>query len=105
MEKSIVYWSNQVLSRECSEFGDLIDGDFYKELLLTLADDESSEAEWFPALNDNLESTLLILKSYYNDFPNIINDRRYRDILTSDELIPVDQLLNMTELVIGVLLK
>ena len=105
-ESSIIYWSNQVLNTDTyKEPIDVFDGNLYKELLQNVCLDEVESGDMFPPFIDNLESTYTILKSFYNDYPNIINDSHYRDILVSDDVCKVDQLVHITELVIGVLLK
>ena len=63
---------------------------------------EGKEPLYSP-LTDAFEGTIEILKLFYSDYPNIINDHRYKVIL--DEIYNEDQLVSITELVIGVLLK
>jgi len=107
VEESIIYWSNQVLDTDIyNEAVDVFDGKLFKTLLDDTKLEEPKIDTEFSIIIGDLESTLTTLKAFYSDYPNIVNDRRYRDILINDdEVCNIDQLISITELVIGALLK
>ena len=106
LEDSIVFWANQFLhTDEFTDIEDLLNGDFFKSILLSSNIEEENNDDEVELSMGNLEWALSILNTYYKDWEGIIQYSDYKDIVNNEIIWESSHVILITELIIGLLLK
>ena len=106
IEDSIVYWANQFLhTNDHDTIEDLLNGDFFKAILLSANIDEECDEDEIKLSMGNLEWTLSILNSFYKNWDSIMQYSDYKDIVNNEIIWESSHVILITELIIGLLIK